>query len=152
MVYHSFEFDLRHESPGVDVLDYQYGDSKQIGTHMLSPANPNDLDQGVNQRGTTGFIPRGEFLYVKWRINSTGEIYEARVDLRNRLPVDITDHRITFFMKGPQLYVYLISPESDRRPKSWPKGPVRKFGSLKQYQIYPEQPNWSAPENTTTSK
>ncbi len=150
MVYHSFEFDLRHESPGIDVLDYQYGDGKQIGTRMyISPKDPPAVER---QSGTTGNIPRGEFLYVKWRINATGEIYEDRVDLRNRLPTDITDYTITFFMKGPQLYVYLISPESDRRPKSWQKGPIRLYSYLKQYQIYPVQPNWPTQENNTISK
>lgn len=54
---------------------------------------------------------RGDFLYVKWRLKQTGEVYEDTVDLKSRLPADITDHRIHFVIRGPQLYVYLISPE-----------------------------------------
>jgi hypothetical protein len=98
--------------------------------------------QGGMQYGTSGDLPRGDFLYVKWRIRSTGQVYEDRVDLTHRLPADIADHRITFFMKGPQLYVYLISPKTDRRPASWPKGPIEMYDHLKEYQIYPGQPSW----------
>jgi hypothetical protein len=53
----------------------------------------------------------GDDLYVKWRIKSTGEIYEDTVDLRNRLPEDMHRQRIRFVVWGPQLYVYLISPK-----------------------------------------
>ena len=140
MIHHSFDFDLRKISPDVEVLDFQYGDSRQTGT--CAPRSMVKRGVGGIQYGTTGFMPRGEFLYVKWRIKSTGQIYEDRVDLSDRLPTDITDYRITFFMKGPQLYVYLISPRTDRRPESWPKGPIEIYDYLKQYEIYPAQPSW----------
>jgi len=80
---------------------------------------------------------RGDFLYVKWRIKSTGQVYEDTVDLRRRLPADITDHRIHFIVKGPQLYVYLITPE--RRPPDMPPNGPRPYQYLKTITIYPDQ-------------
>jgi len=56
-------------------------------------------------------MPVGDFLFVKWRIKSTGEVVEDRVDLRQRLPKDMTDHGLTFVIEGNQLYVYVITPK-----------------------------------------
>jgi hypothetical protein len=72
---------------------------------------------------------RGDFLYVKWRIDSTGQVYEDTVDLKSRLPRDITNHEIYFIVKGTQLVVYLITPER-RLPDMEPNGP-RKTQYLK---------------------
>lgn len=142
---HSFSFDTRHDSPDVEVLDYQYGSSRQEGTH----ANKERIAMGEDFRAenTSGPMPRGDFLYVKWRIKNRmkpGEYighYEDKVDLRTRLPADITDCGIHFVVKGAQLYVYLIPP-----PGVWPAGalrptaPARMSAYLKQHQIYPDQP------------
>lgn len=109
LTYHSFDFDARRDSPDVEVLDYQYGNSKQPGVR-----NPDYLRNGgrsLQSAGIYGEMLRGDFLYVKWRLKKTGEVYEDTVDLKSRLPADITDHRIHFVIRGPQLYVYLISPE-----------------------------------------
>ena len=137
MVKHSFSFDTIDDSPDAEVLDYQYGSSGQFGTH----ANKEKVQLGkvFVAWNTFGVMLRGEFLYVKWRLKSSREVYEDKVDLTTRLPADITDHRIHFVIKGTQLYVYLISPETDRRPASSPAGPVRTYRHLKQYQIYPDQ-------------
>ena len=83
---------------------------------------------------------RGDFLYVKWRIKSTGMVYEDTVDLRNRLPADIKDHRVTFIIRGPQLYVYLIPPEGRKRAKGKPPNGPRMYEDLDTVTIYPDQP------------
>ena len=59
---------------------------------------------------TAGMMPRGEHLYVKWRIKGTGEVLEDRVDLTKRLPADINDYEIHFAVYGKQLYVYAFPP------------------------------------------
>jgi hypothetical protein len=140
MVHHSFSFDSDEDSPNAEVLDYQYGTSSQFGTHA---------DKARVARGQTfpsdnisGGMPRGDFLYVKWRIKSPVKqseyvgTYEDTVDLRIRLPANITSMRVHFVIRGPQLYVYLISPEL--KPASEPEGPVRAYASQKQVQIYPD--------------
>lgn len=149
--FHSFSFDMHIDSPDMEVLDYQYGSNRQDGTFM--PKGMVKRGVFIKQHSTSGFKPRGEFLYVKWRSKSTGQVYEDRVDLMDRLPADMTNYTVTFFMKGPQLYVYLISPEEDRRPASWPKGPMRMYDHLKEYQLYPGQPDlrFLDSNNTTTS-
>lgn len=105
---HSFSFDAK-ESPEAQILDYEYGDSKLHGTrpepYLLQEGRPPQM------ANTYGAMQRGEFLWVKWQIKRTGQIYEDRVDLRNHLPADLTGYRIHFVVNGPQLYVYLISPE-----------------------------------------
>jgi hypothetical protein len=136
LVNHSFEFDTIRDSPDAEVLDYQYGSTRQFGTH----ANKEMVQLGRTfaQWGIHGAMPKGEFLYAKWRVKQSGEIYEDKVDLRSRLPADIRDHRVHFVIKGSQLYVYLISPE--KRPASSPAGPLRMYRDLKQYQVYPDPP------------
>jgi hypothetical protein len=134
LVQHSFEFDTLKYSPDAEVLDYQYGSSGQFCTY----ANKERVRNGSVFTGwsTGGLYPRGEYLYVKWRLKSSGHVYEDKADLRTRLPADIKDHTITFVIKGSQLYVYLISPE--KRAATDPPGPIRTYSHLKQYQIYPD--------------
>lgn len=81
---------------------------------------------------------RGDSLYVKWRVKSSGRVYEDTVDLRNRLPRDIKDHRIYFVIKGEQLYVYLISPQ--RRPSDVPPNGPGMYRHRIVKTIYPDQP------------
>lgn len=80
---------------------------------------------------------RGEFLYVKWRLKSTGQVYEDNVDLRQRLPDDIKDHRVHFIIHGAQLYIYLITPE--RRTKDEPAIGPEMYRYRKTILIYPDQ-------------
>lgn len=136
MVNHSFSFDARHDSPDIEVLDYQYGDGTQFGTHadkeriLLGENFPSDDISGV--------MPRGDTLYVKWRDKHTHHVYEDKVDLKHRLPRDITDMRIHFLINGSQLYVYLIYP--GLKDASVPEGPVKTYRHQKQVQIYPDLP------------
>lgn len=124
LVNHSFGFDVISDSPGITVLDYRYGNSQISATRA-------DTSRGRPRGGASvsGEMLRGDFLYVKWRIESTGQVYEDTVDLKSRLPRDITNHEIYFIVKGSQLFVYLITPER-RPPDMEPSGP-RKTQYLK---------------------
>lgn len=109
VVDHAFSFDARWDSPGVEILNYRYGDSNLPGTRI-----PPQLLASGGSSGTTGIsgpMPLGDSLYVKWRIKATGEVFEDMVDLKSRLPADITGQRIYFIVSGPQLYVYLIGAD-----------------------------------------
>ena len=106
---HTFEFDARVDSQDVEIIDYRYGDSNVPGVRGC-PAQYFPCERSRQYAGTTGKMPLGDELYVKWRIKSTGKVYEDTVDLKNRLPDDITNNRIRFVIKGAQLYVYLITP------------------------------------------
>jgi hypothetical protein len=114
MYFHSFSFDLaadakKYGHSEVDVLDYAYGDSGVPRTRPSKVAR--EMSDVFNNTSITGAMPRGEFLYVKWRIKATGEIHEDRVDLRNRLPTDMTNYGVHFLIDGAQLYVFLLPPE-----------------------------------------
>lgn len=134
--HHSFSFDTRHDSPDVEVLDYQYGDAAhfETGAERESVA----LGQVFVGGNVSGVMPRGDTLYVKWRDRHTHHVYQDRVDLKSRMPRNISDLTVYFLIKGPQLYVYLIYP--GLKEASVPKGPVRMYQDQKQVQIYPDLP------------
>lgn len=115
LVSHGFSFDGLHDqwNGSVDLLAYAYGN----GYHMVREdlANPSSsLYAGKPglppSTGVNGPMPVGEFLFVKWRLKASGEVLENRVDLRDRLPRDMTDHELTFVIDGRQLYVYVVTP------------------------------------------
>ena len=136
IVDHSFSFNAVQDSPDIEVLDYRYGTSRQPGA-----SNPDHMRaQGKAHQGTgvTGPMVRGEFLYVKWKIKSTGAVHEDNVDLRHRLPADLTAKRVYFIVQGTQLHVYLISDE--RRPPGSPAIGPRMYRDFTTVQIYPDLP------------
>lgn len=134
---HHFSFDAMLESPDVEVLDYQYSNARHQGVR----ANRERIALGETFGGTNiaGSILRGDFLYVKWRGKTHGSslgTYEDEVDLRSRLPADITDLRIHFIIRGPQLYVYLIWPYDPNH--KYPVNEKSLFDRVKYIQIYPD--------------
>ena len=138
---HHFSFDTMHDSPDVEVLDYQYSNSRHVG---VRPERERVMmGETFCCENIAGSILRGDFLYVKWRIKKPGSLteylgpYEDKVDLRSRLPADITGLRIHFVIRGPQLYVYLIWP--GLKDASEPEGPVKMYRHQRQVQIYPDQ-------------
>lgn len=138
MVNHTFEFNAVRESPDIEVLNYQYGESK----HPTASVPQWVLDKGTPLGGTgiTGDMLRGDFLYVKWRIKATGEVIEDTVNLKNRLPHDIKDHRIHFLVKQRQLYIYLVSPKPNKN--RFAKPPLKMYSDLQVDEIYPSQPKF----------
>jgi hypothetical protein len=127
LVKHSFGFDALRDSPGIEVMDYRYGTSMNPGTHP--PEWAVKAGQIGQAPSVNGEMLRGDFLYVKWRVESTGKVYEDTVDLKSRLPRDITNHEIYFIVEGTQLFVYLITPEK-LPPGMYSNGP-RQFDYLK---------------------
>lgn len=133
LVDHAFAFDVRADSPDVELLDYRYGTSSHPG------AKPPDwaLRQGWigQQAGVSGPMILGDSLYAKWRIKSTGEVLEETVDLKSRLPHDITDHTVYFVIQGREIHVHLVS--SVPRPADFPIVGPKKYHYYKVYEIYP---------------
>ena len=140
---HHFSFNTQIDNPheDVEVLDYQYSNSRHAG---IRPEREGvEMGETYEDVNIYGPILRGDFLYVKWRISKPGTSdylgpYEDRVDLKSRLPANIDELRIHFVIHGPQLYVYLIWPYDLKH--EYPVGPLKEFGKVKQVQIYPDQP------------
>lgn len=106
---HSFEFDARTDSPDIELLSWRYGTSRHPGAR--SCPDPRAVCTKVGQQaGISGAMRIGEDLYVKWRVKSSGDVFEDTVDLRDKLPRNIEDHTIRFIANQSQLYVYLITP------------------------------------------
>ena len=130
LVNHSFSFDALNDSPGMRVLDYQYGESKISATRGdKSRAWP----RGYGGTSVSGEMLRGDSLYVKWLVEATGKVYEDAVDLKKLTPSSITNHRIYFVVKDDRLLVYLISPE--KRPPSFPVNGPKKYHYLQVFTL-----------------
>jgi len=81
-----------------------------------------------------GRMPLADFLYVKWRDRTTGEVYEELVDLKSRLPPPrkVEMGSIRWLIEDNQLYVHLIPyggapstiPLNRRPPDKPPNGPA----------------------------
>ena len=133
-VRHSLEFDTRKDGQHAVVLDYRYGPS---ALPVRAPDWVVAEGRGIAFNAVGGPMARGDFLHVKWRGTETGRVYEDNVDLRRRLPPDITDHVIYFMLRGEQLHVYLVSPEGVMRPPGMPSDGPRRYSQRKVVTLYP---------------
>ena len=133
--YHFFSYDGIYDTPEsakqVDLLEYSYGDELRK-THDLVKYGKESLPSGA---GFGVNMPAGEFLYVKWRIKATGEEVEYKVDLRDLIPKNMFDLRITFVIDGKQLYVYLVTRLA--KPKDAPILKTSWSRNNLTYEIYP---------------
>lgn len=142
VVPHAFSFDGLNDkwANSVDLLAYAYGDQyHKVREDLAKPSS--SLYAGKPglppTTGVNGPMPVGEFLFVKWRLKSTGEIFEERVDLRDRLPKDMADHELTFVIDSRQLHVFVVTP---RRKKSFDEPPILKTWRSEfahAYEIFP---------------
>lgn len=136
-VYHSFSFGGLGgvgENQGIEILNYRYGNSNVPFTYPPRWQLKNGhIKQVANVYAK---FPVGASLYVKWRVNSAGKVYEDTVDLKSRLPADMDHQRIHFLIKGSQLYVYVITNHGHKMDgTSCPVYLYRDFGCT---EIYPE--------------
>ncbi len=132
--YHTFSFDGWFDkwAPEVDLLAYDYGG---VYGMVRKTTEPEDRTLGY-RTGVHATMPSGDYLYVKWRIKSTDEIVEDKVDLRKLLPQNMFEHTVTFVIDGHQLIVYLVTPKA----KSMTAPPVLKTYLSKYnatFEIYP---------------
>lgn len=134
VVDHSFGFDTLKDGQDAEVIDYRYGRSR---LPVRAPEWAVKEGKTFTFNSVSGPMLRGDFLYVKWRLKSTGQVYEDNVDLRQRLPADIEKHEVYFIIHGPQLYIYLISPK--RRAKDEPAIGPEMYRYRKTILIYPDQ-------------
>jgi hypothetical protein len=136
VVEHGFSFNARWDSPNVEILDFRYGRSTYLATMGRAPTNEDrPSKQGT---GIYGVIPRPDKLFVQWRLKDSGAVHEDTVDLKQRLPADIKAHEVYFIVMGPQLCVYLVSP--NLRARGAPASPLRKYDLRVVNIIYPDAP------------
>jgi len=108
---HEFSFEVNKSA---DILDYRYGESHIFGTE------PSKLDKDIIAKigrdsyagwSVTGYyMPKPNSLYVKWRDTKSQEIFEEVVDLRGKLPENMTNWTVYFEAHAKNLYVYLFPP------------------------------------------
>jgi len=129
------------ENTGIEILNFQYGDSKAVGTYVEDARlSTGHIGQSGMVRGT---MPVGDFLYVKWLILASGKVVEDRVDLKKHLPSDM-DHKIVHFaISEQQLSVYLIEGNTSKQLHAIdaPDCPSSSYKQMKCKRIYPD--SWS---------
>ncbi len=130
LVRHGFSFDFLSDSPESELLDYRYGASSYGSSERVSHGK---VSQG---RGIYAQMQRGDDLYVKWRLKESGEVFEKTVDLKSRMPANIEECELYFMVRGPQLYVYLITAE--KRPKDEPPNGPSKWAFRRILTLYPD--------------
>ena len=87
LINHGFQFNAKWESPDIEILGYRYGNSNY--NRALATEYPYS-ERKIPQSSTfIGSMNRGDDLYVKWKIKSTGVIYEDTVDLKKLMPLHI---------------------------------------------------------------
>jgi hypothetical protein len=132
----SFSFDV-FDNPEIEILDYFYG----------TPNCPSLYSNDDQRRGEghklvsinlSGPLFLAQKLYVKWRINSTGQVLEDTVDLRQRLPKDMSRQRLHFIVRNTQLYVFVVTPEFRAKDDPQDDGPLL-YKSHKILTVYPDQ-------------
>lgn len=124
VVNHSFEFDARRDSPDIEILEYRYGTSNHPAARSC-PNRHSPCTAIPQYTGVTGDMFQGDDLYVKWRIKSTGDVYEDLVDLRGRLPANMENQRIRFVVNRSQLYVFVIRLNAKINPNPCPNDEER---------------------------
>ena len=133
-----FEFGMLDPNKDVEILNWRYGNSKLAYSHApdayLAMGHIPEADD-VN-----GMFPPGDVLYVKWRVLSTGKVYEDTVDLHSSLPRDMKDKTIHFAIKGAQLYVYLVEGITSKQlhARGAPDCPPVVYKPFQCTRIYPD--------------
>ena len=136
-LFQSFSFDV-FENQEIEILDYFYGTP-----NCPSLYSNDDQRRGEGRKlvgiSMGGVLYRAQKLYVKWRVNSTGQVLEDTVDLRQRLPKDMTKHRLHFTVRDAGLFVFVVKPEFREKGTPPDDGPSR-YKDRKIITIYPDQP------------
>ncbi len=133
--YSSFGFDFRKDKQDAVILDYHYGNAEcfdQPAEFILKEGKELYFQSMGN------FQCRIDFVYVKWKDRTTGNVYEDNVNLRNRLPRNIDGQEVYLMIKGSQLFVYLINVHERRLSTVPPIGPSM-YSPYKVTTIYPDQ-------------
>lgn len=142
---HALNFGLASgENSGIEFLDYRYGDPESFenGDPKIFGLRPSisQLKRGRIKQGvsTSGGLPVGDYLYVKWKDVNSGKIYEDTADLRNNLPEIMDNKRIYFLIKESKLNVYIIF-DKEGRSNDKLDCPVRLYNHNKCSRIYPDK-------------
>ena len=130
------------ENPGIEILDFKYGSSNKVGT-VSSPKRP-DTGRIDQAGGVYGLMPAGDILYVKWRVISSGKIFEDTVNLKDRVPYDMEHKIVHFAVKDSQLIVYVIEGNSKNQLHAQGAAdcPPPEYTMLKCTRIYPD--HWAS--------
>jgi hypothetical protein len=118
-VWYGFDWDAYADQwiSEVTLLDLKYHD----GRGHNWKGNPYNVPNWKvrMQSGATGTYPLGDSLWVKYRINATGQVKEETADLRGKYPSDLHGGTVRFMLKNGYLAVYTyVSPRDVRSPQA----------------------------------
>ena len=137
-VFQSFSFDV-FENQEIEILDYFYGTPNCPSLYSTDDDRRRGKDRKLIGMSMSGVLYVAQKLYVKWRVNSTGQVLEDTVDLRQRLPKDMTKQRLHFIVRDTGLFVFVVKPEFREKGTPPDDGPIY-YKDFKILTIYPDQP------------
>lgn len=140
---HQFSFDGQFDGweQSVDLLEYDYGGQNEMTRNSVTkPRSPafDGLKKLPVQSNVNGPMAIGEFLFVKWRLLRNGKTYEQFVNLKERLPNDMTGQGLTFVISDEQLYVYVVTRKPQDSQRARPQTRTWYSGSFFTYEIFPK--------------
>lgn len=138
----SFSFHMDWDNQHAGVINYALRGKKldSSGQEVLidGPSTYNKAAEFHGGDSMTYQYVRPTSLYVKWKDDLTGNVYEDTVDLTKTLPNNLSGTNLYFIIRGPQLYVYLKLNELYR--EGTPKVGTR-FPDKANIQLYPFNKN-----------
>lgn len=134
--FHSFSFSGASDNwaTRIEILNFAYGNKDRVIRRDIETWIYRDATRLPSSYGTGGYLAIGDYLYVKWRVKSTGQVFERRVDLKGLLPSSMKDKELTFSFDNDQLIVYILT-RAAADPKSTAKTWMAKYRFA--YEIYP---------------
>ena len=131
---YSIDFDTRSGEQHARVLDYKYMRDSEV---LMAPF-PEELNSGKGAILSlrSQWMPLGTSLYVKWFDEDASMSHEDTVDLRGKLPSDMSKKALHFTVKGSQLSIYVVF---EAEPPDLPKSERPFFATtVKAIKIYPQ--------------
>lgn len=126
--YASYSMQFRRwDRPTINVIDYQYSANGKV----FNQWSRSMLSEGRNpgSQGYYGRSPIPEKLYVKWKLEATGEIFEDTADLQGKLPKSMEQKTLYFLVWDKQLNIYIKDQEKLINNDCVPLAYYKKNGS-----------------------
>jgi hypothetical protein len=132
---HGFSYDAVFEMENVEIVDLRYGSGPSFPPRTRCVPVREDGAKCIQRMAATLLPEVAETLWVKWKLKSSGEVFEDTISLTKWHPYISDGMNIFFVIREKQLSLYLDTRQP--RPAGWPRYPNVRQDYFKVYQLYP---------------